>query len=322
MNDKRELVSVIIPTWKRKEMVVRCIDSVLKNTYRNLEVIVCEDPSDNCAEEAIRKRYSRLKNFTYMKNKTMGLVAATVNRMLRASKGKLIFLLNDDNVIDRRCIEELVSTMGKFPDVGIVGPLAFYYSKPNIIMHAGTIRSGFVRGYTSPFANKVWKNQLKEGDEVEDFGNAFMFRREAVYKAGMWDLLVPAQGEDGDFEARVRRAGYRVVINPKAKSYHDVPYVPAKNTMSLFFDRIDKVRIYHGMHSKILYEFRYEKPIQKITFLISFPLYFGYHTYAVIKARNRTFGERVYLFYRLLSGIVNGFKDALLNRSRIEYLKK
>ena len=59
MNKKEELVSVVIPTWKRKDMVLRCIDSVLKNTYNNIEIIVGEDPSDNEAENAIKQKVCR-----------------------------------------------------------------------------------------------------------------------------------------------------------------------------------------------------------------------------------------------------------------------
>ena len=156
MDKKEELVSVVIPTWKRKDMVLRCIDSVLKNTYRNIEVIVGEDPSNNEAENAIKIKYRKNKKIIYFKNKKQGLIAKTVNLMLKRTTGNYIFLLNDDNVIDKKCIEELISSIKKYPKAGIVGPIAFYYSHPDIIMHAGTIRSRFIRGFTSPHAGEKW----------------------------------------------------------------------------------------------------------------------------------------------------------------------
>ena len=323
MNKKGELVSIVIPTWKRKNIVLRCIDSVLKNTYNNIEIIIGEDPSDNEAENAIKQKYSGNKKFIYFKNKKQGLIAKTVNLMLKCTKGKYIFLLNDDNVIDKKCIEELVSSMKKYPNAGIIGPIAFYYSHPNIIMHAGTVRSKFIRGFTSPHAGEKWHNQIKEGEEVDDFGNAFMFRREAMIKAGMWDLLVPHQGEDGDFEARVKRLGYIAIINPRAKTYHDIEYTSEKNTAALFKYRINPVRVYHGIHSKILYEYRYEKTIQKLTFTLSLGLYYGYYINAIIKTPNyKKISEKLYLFYMFNSGLLNGFKDAVLNRKKIEYIKR
>ncbi|MEM0201419.1 MAG: glycosyltransferase family 2 protein [Candidatus Micrarchaeaceae archaeon] len=320
---KEDLVSVIIPTWKRKEMVVRCINSVLNNTYKNIEIVVGEDPSENEAENAIKKMYKNYKKITYFKNKKMCYLSITVNKMLRLTSGKYIFLLNDDNVIDKKCIEELVSSMKKYSKAGIVGPVAFYYSHPKIIMHAGTIRSKFIRGFTSPHAGEEWHNQIKEGDVVDDFGNAFMFRREAMIKAGMWDLLIYAQGEDGDFEARVKKLGYIAIINPKAKTYHDIPYIPNSNVVSLFVLRVDPVRIYNAMHSKIIYEYRYEKTLQKITFALSFPLYYGYYVNAIIKTPNyKKLKDKLYLWHRLNLGILNGFKDVIISKTSIEYIEK
>lgn len=323
MNLKEDLVSVVIPTWKRKDTVLRCINSVLKSTYRNVEIIIGEDPSENEAENEIKRIYGNNKKIIYIKNKKKELIAKTVNIMLRKTKGKYIFLLNDDNVIDKKCIDELVSSIKKYPKAGIVGPIAFYYSHPNIIMHAGTVRSKFIRGFTSPHAGEKWHNQIKEGDEVDDFGNAFMFRREAMIKAGMWDLLVPHQGEDGDFEARVKKLNYIAIINPKAKTYHDITYTSEKNTAYLFIYRVNPVRIYHGIHSKILYEYRYEKTLQKITFTLSFPLYYGYYINAIIKTPNyKKLKDKIYLWHRLNLGILNGFKDAILNKDKIEYIKR
>ncbi len=323
MNKNKDLISVIIPTWKRKTIVLRCIDSVLKSTYENIEVVVGEDPSDNEAEKAIKQRYNNNKKIIYFKNKKQELIAKTVNLMLMRTKGKYIFLLNDDNVIDKKCIEELVSSMKKYPKAGIVGPIAFYYSHPNIIMHAGTVRSKFIRGFTSPHAGEKWHNQIKEGDEVDDFGNAFMFRREAMINAGMWNLLVPHQGEDGDFEARVKKLGYSAIINPKAKTYHDIEYTSEKNTASLFIYRISPIRVYHGIHSKIIYEYKYEKTLQKITFTVSLPLYIGYYINSIIKTPNyKGFLEKFNLYLAFNSGFWNGLKDVILNKNKIEYIKK
>jgi len=226
------LVSVVIPTFNRKDMLVRCVDSVLASTYKKIEIIIADDASTDGTEGIIKNKYYAHKNVLYIKNNKELLLSATINKALRVAKGKYIFILDDDNVIDKNCISELVSTFNKYKEVGIVGPLALYYSKKDTVMHAGVIRSPFMRRAIYPFANEKWRWQIKEGQEVEDFANAFMFKRKLLKKVGMWDLLVPFMGEDGDFEARVRMAGYKIVINPKAITYHDVPYNP-RNTYFL-----------------------------------------------------------------------------------------
>ena len=180
-------------------------------------------------------------------------------------------------------------------------------------MHAGTIRSKFMRRALYVHENERWANQINEGYEVEDFANAFMFRKEAVKKVGMWDLLVPSMGEDADFEARVRKAGYKVIINPKAITYHDIPYNPKE----VYFLRINESRMYHAMHSKVLYAFRYDNALQKFTFILSIPIYLGFYIRAIIKDKNKAV-EKKKLIKILFKGMFDGFRDAIKKRDKIE----
>jgi len=311
------LVSVIIPTFNRKYMLTRCVNSVFVSSYKNLEIIIADDASTDGTEEIVLKKFSKFKNVYYLRNDKELLLSATINKALRIAKGKYIFILDDDNVIDKNCISELVLSFNKYKEVGIVGPLALYYSKKDTIMHAGVVRSKFMRRAIYPFANEKWKGQIKEGQEVEDFANAFMFKRELLSKVGMWDLLVPFMGEDGDFEARVRKVGYKIIINPKAIVYHDVPYDP-KTT---YFVRVNKMRLYHAMHSKILYVYRYDKPIQKITFTLSIPIYLGFYVFMILKDKS-SLSKKIEYFNSLIKGTTNGFLDAFNQRSSIEWPTK
>ena len=272
--ENKSLVTVIIPTIDRPKMLRRCINSVLLNTYKNLEIIVSDDSQLNKSSEVVKQKRKYFHNIKYIKNTEKSLTLA-INRAIKISNGEFIFILDDDNKIDKNCIAELVKAMKKEKDIGIVGPLALYYTHKERIMHAGVTRSSFMRRAIYSHENERWNNQINEGEVVEDFSNAFMFRKKIAYKAGLWDLLVPSMGEDADFEARVRKAGYKVIINPKAITYHDIPYDPKVT----YFLRVNENRMYHSMHSKILYVYRYDTILQKLTFTLSIPVYltFYYH---------------------------------------------
>lgn len=313
-NKKDPSVSVIIPTMDRPEMLERCINSVISGTYKNIEIIISDDSKSNESKlvvERLKKGFRRIK---YVHN-TERSISVAINKAIRQSRGELIFILDDDNEINKNCITELVSSITKSSNIGIVGPLALYYSHRNIIMHAGVIRSKFMRRALYIHENERWGGQIKEGEEVEDFANAFMFRRKAAKKAGLWDLLVPYMGEDGDFEARVRKAGYTVIINPQAKTYHDIPYNPKE----AYFVRVSERRMYHSMHSKVLYVFRYDSELQKATFTISVPLYIAFYISAIIKDKNEG-NKKLKLIKALFKGTCEGFVDAFKKRSEIERL--
>jgi GT2 family glycosyltransferase len=312
--EDQPLVSVVIPTFKRKQMLLRCVNSVLNSSYKNIEVIVADDASQDGTKNAIRK-YNKIKKLKYIQNKEEKMLSYTINKALRKINGKLVFILDDDNVIDKMCISEMVNSFNKSTQIGIVGPLALYYSQKNRIMHAGTKRSVFMRRAIYPHINEIWSGQIKEGEKVEDFANAFMFRYDLLRKVGMWDLLIPLMGEDGDFEARVKKAHYDIIINPKAITYHDIPFDPNNK----YFMRINDMRMYHVLHSKILHEARYDNPIGKLTFSISLPVYIGFYFYKILKSDN-AISKKLHLMRLVILGAFKGIIDSIMNKNFIEKL--
>jgi len=89
------LVSVIIPTYKRAVLVQRAIESVLRQTYRNIEILVVDDESpDDTASVVKAIPDSRIKYIRHGKNK--GLPAVR-NTGIRAANGELIAFLDDDD---------------------------------------------------------------------------------------------------------------------------------------------------------------------------------------------------------------------------------
>lgn len=91
----KPLVSVVIPTFNRKEMVVRAIESVLQQSYPNFELIVIDDGSTDGTEEIVNNYFSD-KRFNYYYQQNKGQSAAR-NFGIDKSRGELIALLDSDN---------------------------------------------------------------------------------------------------------------------------------------------------------------------------------------------------------------------------------
>jgi glycosyltransferase involved in cell wall biosynthesis len=86
------LVSVIIPTHDRPELVLRAVKSALNQTYKNIEIIVIDDVGNAPAEELKKlKVHYLLIPHTYW-------IAACRNAGLNFSRGKYIALLDDDDI--------------------------------------------------------------------------------------------------------------------------------------------------------------------------------------------------------------------------------
>lgn len=92
---EKPLVSVIMPTYNRKGMVERAIESVLKQTYQNLELLVVDDGSSDGTADAVA-HFCKDPRFHYQCQQNCGQSAAR-NRAIAAASGDLIAFLDSDN---------------------------------------------------------------------------------------------------------------------------------------------------------------------------------------------------------------------------------
>ena len=279
MSQKEQLplVSVIIPTFNRKNYLKKCINSVFSSTYKNIEVIIADDCSTDNSMKIILKKYDNKKiNYIYSKHKHF--LSYNINLAIKKSKGSLILKLDDDNQLHKKAIDAMVYEFLSNNDVGVVGPVAVYAGNSGIVCHAGVRRSKFMRRAIYPFMNCKLTKEITSNLKIDDFTNVFMFNRKAAIKSGLMDLDIPYMGEDSEFQARISRSGYKIKLCSTALVYHNIPF-----STETYFLRFNKIRFYHTMRSKVIYEIRYAPNLKKITFLTSIPLYWGYYAYRILK---------------------------------------
>lgn len=95
---KDYLISIIIPVYNTQKYVEKCINSVLNNTYKNIEVIIVNDGSTDKSEEVIKKCISGYDNVIYKKTKNFGVSHAR-NLGLKLASGEYVFFLDSDDYI-------------------------------------------------------------------------------------------------------------------------------------------------------------------------------------------------------------------------------
>jgi len=121
---EKSLVSIIIPTYKRSEYIERTIESVLKQSYKNIEIIIVDDnnPETYYREETekIMKKYRKYKNIKYIKHEKNMNGCAARNTGLEHANGKYICFLDDDDIIYPNKIKEQVEFLESNPKYGAV----------------------------------------------------------------------------------------------------------------------------------------------------------------------------------------------------------
>ncbi len=188
------MVSIIITTYKRPlDMVLRAVESVRNQTYKDIEIIVVDDsPADYEKRAEIKEAIESIEDgrITYLANeKNMGACASR-NRGISISKGELIMYVDDDDELVETCVEKRLE---KFSDneIGLV------YSDCYLVNEStGDIKSSNQdkhRGFV--FDKLILKNFILAFPTI---------RKECFEKCGGFDETMPA-AQDYEMWLRIAR---------------------------------------------------------------------------------------------------------------------
>lgn len=132
---KNNMVSIIIPCYNGEKFINRCFDSLLSQTYKNLEVIIVNDGSKDKSEEFIKLRENEFINenirFIYVYQENRGLGGA-INTGLKFVSGKYLTLLDIDDYIMPESIEAKMNFLEKNNDYDIVRTNGYYVTENNL----------------------------------------------------------------------------------------------------------------------------------------------------------------------------------------------
>lgn len=224
--EKFPFVSIIIPTKDRRDLLEKCIFSILEKTnYPAYEILIVNNRSElketfEFFAMIAEKCPDKIKIIDYDKPFNW---SAINNYATQFAKGELfLFLNNDTEVKNSDWLEEMVSYTIK-DEVGIVGAKLYY---PNeTIQHAGVILGiGGFAGHAfrhfpknSPgyFARLVLSQELSAVT-----GACLLVKRNVFTQVGGFDESFAVAFNDVDFCIRVGEAGYKIIFTPYAELYH------------------------------------------------------------------------------------------------------
>ena len=104
----KPLVSVIIPIYNVEKYVAQCLDSIISQSYTNLEIICVNDGSTDSSGEIVQEYAQRDCRICYFEQENQGLGGAR-NKGLDEAQGEYIYFIDSDDYIDSGYIEGLVN---------------------------------------------------------------------------------------------------------------------------------------------------------------------------------------------------------------------
>lgn len=209
------LVSVCISTWNRCDLLETCINSVLKQDYQNIEIVVI----DNASKDHTRDYLCKLDNVRFkILDKPEPNAMITLNMAFNAALGKYILVLDDDAyLVDNYAISSLVSDLENNPQAALVGANVMHYDGGKLISQMP------IRMVSGEFLSQDEVNSLGTIKHYEFHGACALFRRNMVMEAnpeGPYDNDFMIYINEFDLAGKMLNKGYEVLFDSMVLAMH------------------------------------------------------------------------------------------------------
>lgn len=192
-------ISVIIPVYKVEKYIESCVDSVLRQSFRDMEVILVDDCSPD-GSMVMAKNYIESSplgkdiSFIYLKHDHNRGLSAARNTGMEVAKGDYIFFLDSDDTITYDCLEKLSSTLneewydlvvGNIKTIGDDNTHEFLRLKlgPEQILRDYDIQKTYRKQWNMMAQNKLYRTEFlrKEG---------LTFMEGLIHEDELWSMKV------------------------------------------------------------------------------------------------------------------------------------
>ena len=213
------LVSVVIITWNSKAYLSTCLDKLRAQTFRNFEVILVDNGSDDGALDGLIEKYPSLSLKTEQLETNHGFAVAN-NIGANLAHGDWLVLLNADAFPDPDWLEKMLQATVAYPEYSSFSSRQIQVNHPEYLDGAGD--SYHVSGM-------AWRNKigypannyaLKNIEVFSSCGAAALFARDAFLEVGGFDENYFSYFEDVDLGFRLRLRGYRSLYVSDAIVHH------------------------------------------------------------------------------------------------------
>lgn len=205
-------VSYIIPSFNHGKYIKRAIDSVLNQTYKNIELIVCDDCSTDGTLELLED-YSKQKGFFLYRNEHNMGASQTTQHLIDIATGEYICMLASDDWVKPCKVEKQLIYMLENQLDGVLGPLVKYYEEENRYEEKlDSVIEGIVN------QGRTLKNIYKKG-VGGGLLQSGMFRTECVKSVG---FLEGYKSDDFLFQIRFLQAGYKLGYLNQAFTFYRI----------------------------------------------------------------------------------------------------
>ncbi|MCK6542290.1 glycosyltransferase family 2 protein [bacterium] len=226
---QRPHIFVIILSYNGRHLTEACVRSCLDSDFTSFTIVLVDNASPDGSGDYLKEKFSseihsgKIKyigneaNLGFAGGNNVGIQYALDNN------ADAVLLLNNDTVMDKKCLTYLSEGLAHYPQAGILGPKIYYFEPNDQIWFAGA-EFKLYKGTARHIGIREKENLQYEEAKTCDYitGCAMLIRRDVFKSVPGLNTSYHMYSEDVDFCFRAKQAGFELMYIPQAKIWHKI----------------------------------------------------------------------------------------------------
>lgn len=229
-------VTVIVLCFNGVNLTVGCLESLYKQDYPNMEVVIVDNCSTDGTIPTVTAKFPQVK--IVQNNENLGYAMGNNKGMEYAldAKAEAVFLVNNDTRLNENCLSILIKALVANPKIGVIGPKVYTWDCNKSISSAGGIVDWRMANAMNVGMGEEDIGQFSERDVDFVNGCGLLVTRDAILRVGGLDAKFFMYWEETDWCLRIKEAGFEVYFEPAAEMEHKAPiYSTSLSPTTLYY---------------------------------------------------------------------------------------
>lgn len=239
MSSEKIKVEIVTPVHNRREITLQCLRSIARLDTDGLKIhtIIVDDGSTDGTTEAIEKQFPDVEivsgdgNLWFTEGTNVGVRAA-----LRHDPD-YILTINDDQVFDSKALQYLIETARANPRT-VVGSLLLLWDTPHRLFQVSPEWNTWTGGWRHWYHQTVWTVPDRPWSVDLIVGNCVLFPARAFREHGLMNSLRYPNFGDAEITPRLRKKGWKLLIDPRARVFCQPNNIPKKVARMTFSEKV------------------------------------------------------------------------------------
>lgn len=213
-------LSIVTPVHNRRELTLQCLRSLSRIDRSGLDVtiFVVDDGSTDGTADAVRRDFPEVHlvqgtgDLWYTAGTNLGIHAALKHG------SDYVLCINDDSIFDEKCILRMIECAERHPR-SVIGALLLLWDTPHRVFQVAPVWKTWKGGWQHWQQQTVWTVPSTAWEVELIVGNCVLYPASVFAEAGFLKPQVSAQYGDAEFTTRLRKRGWRLLIEPSARVF-------------------------------------------------------------------------------------------------------